>query len=344
MKRKAVFKEYNMYQLMLPTNIDDLIPENHIVRVVNNVIERMDIESLLGKYPGGGCSSYHPRMMLKVIVYGYVQQVYSSRKIAKALRENINFMWLSGNNKPDFRTINNFRSDRMKEVVEEVFSKVLEYLLKAGYIKMENYFIDGTKIEGNANKHSYVWKKSTQKHKKNLQTKIKKLLIEIEEENKRENDTYGDKDLEELGEDIEIDSEELEEKVKEIEEKISQKNNKNKDVEKAIKEIKKDCLPRLKKYETQEEILGNRNSYSKTDKDATFMRMKDDHMKNGQLKAAYNVQIGTENQFILGYSIHQRPGDPGCFIPHMEKFKNQMGILPENVIGDSAYGSEENEL
>jgi hypothetical protein len=110
----------------------------------------------------------------------------------------------------------------------------------------------------------------------------------------------------------------------------------------ALKKLETDCLPRQKKYEDQERKLAGRNSYSKTDVDATFMRMKDDHMRNGQLKPGYNLQVGTENQFVVGFSVHQRAGDPGCLIPHLNKLKENLGCLPKNVIADSAYGSEEN--
>ncbi len=89
-------------------------------------------------------------------------------------------------------------------------------------------------------------------------------------------------------------------------------------------------------------MLGEWNSYSKTDPDATFMRMKEDHMKNGQLKPGYNVQIGTENQFVVGYRLHQRPTDTRCMKPHLEKVKNALGKLPGTIIADAGYGSEEN--
>ena len=105
--------------------------------------------------------------------------------------------------------------------------------------------------------------------------------------------------------------------------------------------IEKDYLPRMEKYEKQEEILQERRSYSKTDTDATFMRMKEDHMRNGQLKPGYNVQIGTENQFILGYSVHQRPGDTSCMKPHLEQAREILGELPPNIVADAGYGSEE---
>ena len=109
-----------------------------------------------------------------------------------------------------------------------------------------------------------------------------------------------------------------------------------------MKVLEKDYLPKLEKYEDQAKKLGERNSYSKTDTDATFMRMKEDQ-KNGQSKPGYDVQIGTENQFIVGYSIHQQSGDTSCFIPHLEKVKaNFNNRLPENIVTDAGYGSEEN--
>ena len=153
-----VFKEYNQDQLiMFPPSIEELIPENHLVRVVDSILRLMNISPLLRKYKGGGTSSYHPEMMLKVIVYAYTCHIYSSRQIAKALRENIAFMWLSGGNKPDFRTINNFRSGILGDAIEEVFAVMTLILLEKGYINLANLFIDGTKLEADANRHGVVW-------------------------------------------------------------------------------------------------------------------------------------------------------------------------------------------
>jgi transposase len=134
----VTFKPCSQQQLMLPTNLNDVIPEKHLVRTVNEVVDvrtvnevvdELDLKPLLRQYKGGGTSSYHPRMMLKVLVYAYTQRTFSSRQIAKALRENINYMWLSGYNKPNFRTINRFRGVVMREVIEEVFTAVLDYLI-----------------------------------------------------------------------------------------------------------------------------------------------------------------------------------------------------------------------
>ena len=165
---------------LIPPSWDELIPAEHMVRVVNRAIEQINLEPLLRKYKGGGTSSYHPGMMLKVLVYAYTQRIYSSRQIAKAVRENVNFLWLSGGNQPDFRTINGFRGERMKGVIEEVFTVVLELLVEEGYVKLENYFVDGTKIEANANRHKVVWAKSRAKYEERLREKVKELLKEIE--------------------------------------------------------------------------------------------------------------------------------------------------------------------
>ena len=147
-KLPPVFKEYTMGQIvLLPRNLEEEIEANHLVRVVNASIEKMDLRVVYEQYKGGGTSSYHPKMLLKVLIYAYTQQIYSSRKIAKALRENIHFMWLSGNSQPDFRTINRFRGVVMKATIGEIFGAVLSLLMEGGYVKLENYFVDGTKLE-----------------------------------------------------------------------------------------------------------------------------------------------------------------------------------------------------
>jgi transposase len=344
---KVTFKPYTMDQpSLLPPSLEELIPEDHLVRVVSRVMDELDLEPILNEYKGGGTSSYHPRMMLKVVVYAYTQKVNSSRQIAKGLRENVNFMWISGNNRPDFRTINRFRSSVMKEGIEVVFSEVLQYLIEGGYVTLENYFLDGTKIEANANKYKWVWAKSTAKYKERLQEKIQELMVKIEQENEAEQETYRDKDLEEMGGGNKgggggIDSEALQKRIERLNERLADKM-KDKRAAKAMRTLQEDYLPRQKKYEEQEQILAGRNSYAKTDPDATFMRMKEDAMRNGQLKPGYNVQIGTENQFVVGFSIHQTTNDINCMIPHLDQVKERLGHLPRTVIADAGYGSEEN--
>jgi len=329
--------------------------------VVNRAVEQIDLEPLLKKYKGGGTSSYHPQMMLKVLVYAYTQRIYSSRQIAKGLRENVNFMWLSGGNRPDFRTINEFRGEKMRGAIEEVFTSVLELLVEEGYVKLENYFVDGSKVEANANRHKVVWEKSRAKYQQRLRARVKELLKEIEAVNEADNAAYGDKDLEELGGGGEIDAEKLEKKIAELNQQLKEQPE-SKKLAKAVKVMEKDYLPRQKRYEEQERKLAGRSSYSKTDEDATFFRMKEDRGAEKPLpKPAYNVQTGTEGQFVVGFSLHQRAGDTSCLIPHLEGVKANLSAiarrkpeilpqqedhqprrLPKNISADAGYGSEEN--
>lgn len=352
MKRKPaapVFKPYVMNQVaLLPPSYDELIPEEHLVRVVNGAIEKTDLSSLLAQYKGGGTSSYHPKMLLKVLVYAYAERIYSSRRIAKALRENIHFMWISGGNQPDFRTINDFRGSRMKAVIDEVFSAVLEYLVASGHVQLEHYFLDGTKIEADANKHKVVWAKRRETYHQRVGEQIKGLLKEIEATHAAEEAEYGTQDLEEIGGNgqTEINSALLQKTIDKLNQKLRQPTRPQKDARparKALKKLETDCLVRLKKYEQQAETLRGRNSYSKTDPEASCMRMKEDRgAEKPWPKPAYNVQIGTEGQFIVGFSVHGRAGDTACLIPHLEKVRSQLGRLPKNVVADAGYGSEEN--
>jgi len=338
---KVVFKAYNQAQMqLLPQAFDEFVDQNHAVRAVDRMIEAVPLEKLERIYAGGGTSSYHPKMLLKVLVYAYSDGIRSSRRIAKSLRENIIYMWLSGGNKPDFRTINRFRI-KIKDSIEEIFRATVELLIEGGHVSLNNYFLDGTKIESAANKYSFTWKKTVEYNKEKLKNKVRELFKQIDAENEIEDELYGDRDLPERGEESGITPEMIEKKIAELNERLKDKPD-DKDLNKTRKTLATDYQPRLERYQRDEAILGTRNSYSKTDHDATFMRMKEDAMLNGQLKPGYNVQIGTENQFILNFSIHQKPGDSTTLIPHLENFEQLYGFLPEKVVADAGYGSEEN--
>jgi transposase len=337
---KIVFKEDKRNQLLLlPPELGSLIPVNHLVRVVDEVINQISLSPLLETYKGGGASSYSPRLMLKVLTYAYIEKIYTNRRIEKALRENINLMWISGMSTPDYTTIHNFRSKRMKEAVEDVFGSIVEILIDGGYVKAENLFVDGTKIEANANRYSYIWKKNVERHENMTKEKVKKLLSHIEQLQKEEDAEYGTNNLEEL--EGEITSDQVARLVDKINQKLSN-GTKSKKITSDVNKLKKEYVPRLKKYEDQKDMLQKRNSCSKTDKDATFFRMKEDHLGMSQLKPGYNVQIATENQFILGYGIYQKAADTSVFIPFIDKVKTQLRGVPKNIIADAGYGSEEN--
>ena len=328
---KVSFKEYSQGQgVLFPMSIDSKIPENSAVRLVNRIVDELDLTDINFGYKGGGNSSYHPRMMLKVLFYAYLNNVYSCRKIASQLEQNIHYMWLSGDQQPNFRTINNFRSHRLKDNIHGLFVQVVYMLVEMGYITLKEIYIDGTKIESKANRYTFVWRKSIEGYKEKLEAKVRSILSQIEEGIAQDNEP--DDDLP-----TPINSKELKQRIAAI-----NKENRTKKELKQIKDLEGKHLPKLEEYEQKLEIMGDRNSYSKTDPDATFMRMKDDHMRNGQLKPAYNEQIGTENQFITHYDFFPNPGDTLTLIPFFESFQKCYNKLPEKASADSGYGSEEN--
>jgi len=340
---KVTFKPYSQEQaLLLPPSLGELISEDHLVRVVNQVVDEMDISAIVAKYKGGGTSAYHPRMMLKVLVYADVERIYSSRGIAKALRENVNFMWLSGMNQPDHRTINGFRGERMKGAIEEVCASVVEILVKGGQIQLENYYVDGTKIEANANKHRVVWAKRNRRYQEQIRDKVKEILEEVDRINAEEDERYGDQDLPEVDIGKRIDSETLKETIDKLNERLRNLPAED-ELKSAVEKMEQNYWPRQRKYEEQERKLAGRNSYAMVDEDATSMRMKEDRgAEKPWAKPAYNVQLGTENQFVVGFSLHQRAGDTSCLIPHLNGLQQSLGRLPRNIVADAGYGSEEN--
>jgi len=155
---KPVFKSYNQRQMMLlPPSLDEIIEENHPVLIVDQVIDNVDDGVLVKQYKGGGTSSYHPRMLQKVMVYSYLCNIYSSRRMESALKENIHFMWLSGMSRPDHNTLNRFRSEKLKDVIKEIFAQVVMMLVDPGHVSLKDVYVDGTKIEANANRFIFVW-------------------------------------------------------------------------------------------------------------------------------------------------------------------------------------------
>ena len=346
-RKPLVFQPYTNRQSMMIPDIESFIPEHHVARLVDEMVESIPDNLLFSHYVGGGRAPYHPKLLLKIILYAYTQKIYSSRSMKRMVEENLPAMWLAGMQTPDHRTINDFRGVRMPAIMEELFEQFLLQLVEQEFVDLEYMFIDGTKIEANANKYSFVWGKAVANHDQKLRDKIKSLIRdvravtteELREDNLEEQLT---KTVEQLTEEVQS-LESRYEQASDKEERKQLRMEKSKR-QKHIKTIETDYLPRLARYEAQREILGERNSYSKTDHDAAFMRMKDDHMKNGQLKAGYNVQIATQNQFIIGYKLFQRPGDTRCFQPFMNQLIEALPKVPTQVIADAGYASEENYL
>ena len=331
-----MFKTYDQQQsLLLPPSLDELIEANHSVRVINSVIDRLELSKVIKTYKGGGTSSFHPRMLLKVLVYAYINNEYSSRRIEQALRRDIHFMWLSAMATPDHNTINRFRTDRLKDVLKDVFTQVVKLLVESGHIGLKDVNVDGTKIEANANRYTFVWGNAIKNNREKISQQLESLWNYAEtvaaEELKDKRPTGF----------AAVDPEQVQKTIEQINGALADKKV-DKKVKQKLNYAKKNWPANTARYNEQEQILDGRNSYSKTDTDATFMRMKEDHMGNGQLKPGYNVQISSEDQFVLNYTVHPNPTDTLTLPLHIEDFEQNLEVRPETLTADAGYGSEQN--
>ena len=320
--------------MLLPPNLEELIESNHPVRVVNDVVDRISIEPLLKFYKPGGTSVDHPRMLLKVLIYGYLSNTFSSGKLESALKENIHFMWLAGMNKPDHNTIARFRSERLKDALKTIFGQIVMLLVEEGLVHIKNIYTDGTKIEAQANKYSFVWGKAINKSRERIAKQLDDLWDYTQKLTEQEL-------AEEKPNFEQVDSKKVSETIDQIDKALEGKSV-SKKVKQKLNYAKKNWPNKLDEYDEKQAIMGKRNSYSKTDHGATFIRIKEDHMLNGQLKPAYNWQVSTSNQFFVNYSIHQNPTDTLTLKPHLESYENLYQTTPETICADAGYGSEEN--
>lgn len=346
-KREIRYKAYDQrLTIDMPLMLEGLVKENSLVHIINEVVESIDRRELDVYYSGGGCPAYYPKMLIKVWIYGYCREVYTSRPLAQKLREDLGFMWLAGGQQPCFKTLSDFRSKRMRGLVDRVFEQVLKYLVEEGYVNLDDLYIDGSKWEGNGNRHKVVWRKNTERYKARVEDRIRDLLEQIRELQAQEDKQYGNKDLATHQSEQEIQivlkSSELKQHIKKLNEEISKKQNgSTKSIHRLSKKLEKEA-ENLDKYEVQQHFLAGRNSYSKTDVDATFMRLKDD-----LLRPAYNVQISTSNQYIVNTTIHQNASDSVTLTGHLEVLENRVAGLvggdwqPDMTL-DAGYGSEEN--
>ena len=338
---KIHFRPYTTKQILLfPQRIDENIAEDNPVRLVNSLIDMLDLTSFRKLYKEHGRSPFHPRMMLKAVIYGYMSNVFSCRKIEERLQRDVHFIWLAGYEKPDFITINRFRN-RVKKEINAVFTQVVLLLAERGFVSLDVEYIDGTKIESKANRYTFVWRKTVEKNRAKLLEKIRVLLAQIDDVIAQDNASEQEK--------VEFTPELLHSMASELNAALAaepkpttkEEKEKHKERKKQAKELQEKA-EKLAEYDEHLEKLGDRNSYSKTDPDATFMRLKEDAMNNGQTKPAYNLQIGTENQFITDFMLFPNPTDTLTMIPFFSSYSGRYDRLPKECCADAGYGSEEN--
>ena len=327
------------YQLKLPLNIETIIPEDDSVRLLSQFVEAMDLTDLYSTYER--IKSVSPRTLLKIVLYSYMNGDYSSRSMELNCKRDINFMFLlEGAPAPDHATFARFRSIHFAPCAKRILAEMSNTLFDLGEISGETIFIDGTKIEACANKYTFVWKKAVTKNQAKLLQKIADFIAECEQLYDIKivyGDTVKMKHVKRLRKKLYV--------LKESENVVFvQGTGKRKTpLQKSIETLE-DYLARLKKYNQEIYICGERNSYSKTDNDATFMRMKEDAMGNGQLKPAYNLQHGVDSEYITWLTVGPQPTDTTTLIPFLKEAEEYLNFKYINITADAGYESEENYL
>ncbi len=317
------------------------------VLTFDRFMEEIELEKYLRNIPKHytGRLRYNPVSMLKTVLFGFMMNGYISlRELEDNCKINLRFMYLMERETPSYRTFGYFINEVLGETIEEIFTDINKKIFEIEHVDLQHLYIDGSKFEANANKYSWVWKKATEKSRYRLFDKITALFREINEE------------LAYTGFKLSINTEYVPDYLREAADKYAEiwqldealfahgkghhKTPQQRHYEKILKYAMK-----LEEYIEKIRILGeNRNSYSKTDHSATFMRVKSDYMGNDQLLPAYNVQIGVADEYIAIVDVNQYRSDMDCFVPLMNKYRNIYGFYPKYPVADAGYGSYNNYL
>ena len=332
----------------MPVYIADILDICDPVLTFDQIMEEIKVEQYLKPNANTwhlGRPRYNRVNMLKTILFGFMDIGYASlRELEKQCKINIRYMYLMDYERPSYHAFSNFINEEIEGSIEEIYKGVMDYIIREDNVDLQHLYIDGSKFEANANKYTWVWKKATEKSRYRLFEKISKELKEINE------------DLAYIGFKVETNTEYTPESLEQLLDKYSYVNKIDISTFKHGKGQRKtktqrhyetltSYLRKLKQYVRQIKICGpERNSYSKTEPDATFMRIKKDYMGNDQLLPAYNIQIGVADEYIVVADVFQYRSDMDCFIPLMEKFQGMYGFYPRYPVADAGYGSYNNYL
>ena len=339
---------YTPYQLKLPLEISTIIEADDPVCTFSEVMNHIDLRKYFAEE---GCKMGRPRCdavkLLKIILFAFMEEGYESlRGLEKRCKTDIRFMWLlDGMKAPSFMTFGNFIRNELKDSIDEIFRDINQYIFETEGVDTSHVYLDGTKIVANANRYTWVWKKSCLKNRAKVFAQLSALIGKINEEV-----------LFYQGVSLEVWEEYAIEYVEVLLSRyceltginpasfVSGRGHRKTTEQKRYEELL-GYSERLKRYAERIEICGdNRNSYSKTDPDATFMRLKKDYMGNDQLLPAYNMQIAVCDEYIAAVDARQFASDMDCFVPLMEKFKGIYGHYPRYPVADAGYGSYNNYL
>lgn len=318
-----MFKPYQQAQAqLLPPSLEEAVAPDHIARLINHVVNNMNLAFLENQYSQNGQHAYPPSMLLKILIYGYSIGIRSSRKLAAKLEEDIVFMYLAGRLTPDFRTISDFRKEKLQDF-KKVFESVLDQGFCLGLAQVGRVSIDGTSIRASASKNRVVYRKVLAKSRQALKEKIDAIVEEAEAIDKEEEQIYGNKTEHRTGVDF------SDEKIAKELEKIKRRKEIVAKKEARLKAKEDDLKAKERKMRL------DRNSFASADKDATVMMMKE-----GYIAPGYNAQLATEHQVILAYGVFRDRNDSKLMKPMIEEVEKRTSKKPEIVIADAGYGNK----
>ena len=340
MLRNKLQLDYKAVQIILPLDYEHVIEKRDPVVSFKEVIGGLRLSKYI-KTSKKGRQEYEAEVMLELILFGYMENIRSLRNLEKACKTDIRFMYLSQGTKPSFMAFQRFINTKLKESIDDIFTAVCEYLIKQESINREVLYVDGTKIEANANKFSFVWKKSVIHYQKALQLKLTKLLKSINKDlgyYTELKDVYEPQDIEGI-------CFLLETQIEKEGIQFVYGKGKHKQTIQRYYEGLREYQSKLNEYEKHLEILGERNGYSKTDNDATFMHGKEDYYsKTGIFKPYYNIQIGVSDEYILHYGVYHNPSDTKTWTPFFNSYYSRYGYYPSYPVADAGYGNYDNYL
>jgi transposase len=317
------YRPYHPEQdLLLPPSLQDWLAEGHLVYFVSDVVDQLDLSAIEAYYEKEerGYPPYHPRMMVKILVYGYCVGVFSSRKLQKRLQEDVGFRVLAAGNEPDFRTLSDFRKLHL-ETLQGLFEQVLQMALEVGAVKVGRVAIDGSKIKGNASKHKAMSYGRMKEDQKRLKQEVQQLLAEAERADAEEDARYGDQ----RGDELPAELQRREERLRRI-----------RQAKRALEErVRKEA--QAKSENAAQAKPDDKAQYNFTDPESRIMKGPDGFVQG------YNAQIAVESetQLVVAQTVTQAANDKQQLLPMIEQVEQQSGQKPEEVLADSGYASEE---
>jgi len=323
-------KGYRTYlpeqELLLPPSLREWLPEQHLVYFVSDVVDHLDLSAMYAVYEKErrGQPPYDPRLMTKLLVYGYCTGVFSSRRIQRRLQEDIPFKVLAAGNEPDFRTISDFRKIHI-ETLQNLFEQVLAMALECGAIKLGRVSLDGTKLKANASKHKAMSYIRMQEKQKQLKEEVKQLLDQAAAADEQEDRQYGSQRGDELPEELRRRETRLA-KIKQAKKVVEQRAR-----DKAAEEGKSAEEAKRAKPE-------DKDQYNFTDPESRIMKSGDGFVQG------FNAQAAVEPELLLivGQSVTEATNDKKQLKPMVELIEQQSGQRPEGILADNGYCSEEN--